>query len=208
MNNPIARYSYNRLVEWIRGKIYGFRALIAFDNWPSLLLQRVFLREYPVFYRKGAVTFLADHSACDQEGLCVCFTTDMYSRFFSHFPRSRQLAVLDLGANSGGFGLLLLAHGFAIRRIVGVEITPRVFARLAFNLGYNFGSSATPLNCGVCGCEGSIRVRDNLGWVGNSIYEKDDGSANFVSIPGITFDELYNTYFKDEKIDMQKSTLN
>jgi hypothetical protein len=112
MNNPIARYSYNRLVEWIRGKIYGFRALIAFDNWPSLLLQRVFLREYPVFYRKGAVTFLADHSACDQEGLCMCFTTDMYSRFFSHFPRSRQLAVLDLGANSGGFGLLLLADGF------------------------------------------------------------------------------------------------
>jgi len=204
MSKFLANDNIKTFVIWVRGKIYGFRALMAFDNRASLILQRLFLRAYPVFYRKGAVTFLADHRGRDQEGLCLCFKTDMYSRFFSHFPRSKQLAVLDLGANSGGFGLLLLTAGFAIRRIVGVEITPRVFARLAFNLGYNFGPSATPLNCAVRGCQGFIRVRDNLGWVGNSIYEKDDGSVDFVSIPGITFDQLYNTYFKDEKIDIAK----
>ena len=135
MSKLLANDNIKTLVTWVRGKIYGFRALMAFDNWVSLILQRLFLRDYPVFYRRGGLTFLVDHRGCDQEGLRVCLTTDMYSRFFSYFPRSKQLAVLDLGANSGGFGLALATGGFAIRRIVGVEITPRVFARLAFNLG-------------------------------------------------------------------------
>jgi FkbM family methyltransferase len=192
------------LTEWVRGKIYGFRALMIFDNWPSLLLQRLLLRDSPAFYRKGGVFFLADHKGRDQEGLRACFTTNMYSRFFSLFPRSNPLAVLDLGANSGGFGLALSAEGFAIRRLVAVEITPRAFARLAFNLGYNFGCTATSLNCGVCAREGPIRVRDNLGWVGNSIYEIDKGSDDFVTVPGVTFDQLYRDYFKSDKIDIAK----
>ena len=124
--------------------------------------------------------------------------------FFRFFPRSNPLAILHLGANSGGFGLALSAQGFGIRRIVAVEITPRAFARLAFNLGYNFGRNATALNCGVCGCEGSIRVRNNLGWAGNSIYEKDDGSNDFVTVPSVTFDQLYRDYFKNDKIDIAK----
>jgi hypothetical protein len=98
---------------------------MVFDNWPSLLLQRLFLRESPAFYRKGGVIFLVDHKAHDQEGLRVCFTTDMYSRFFSLFPRSNLLAVLDLGANCGGFALALSAQGFGIRRIAAFKITPR-----------------------------------------------------------------------------------
>ena len=204
MNKSHRNNTVTGLVEWVRGKIYGFRALMVFDNWPSLLLQRLFLRESPALYRKGGVTFLVDHKARDQEGLRVCFTSDMYSRFFPLFPRSNPLAVLDLGANSGGFGLALRAQGFEIRRIVAVEITPRAFARLAFNIGYNFGPVATALNCGVCGCEGSIRVRDNLGWVCNSIYEKDNGSDDFVTVPGVTFDQLYRDYFKNDKIDVAK----
>jgi FkbM family methyltransferase len=191
MNKSHRNNTVTGLVEWVRGKINGFRALMVFDNWPSLLLQRLFLRESPALYRKGGVTFLVDHKARDQEGLRVCFTSDMYARFFPLLPRSNPLAVLDLGANSGGFGLALSAQGFEIRRIVAVEITPRAFARLAFNIGYNFGRVATALNCGVCGCEGSIRVRDNLGWVCNSIYEKDNGLDDFVTVPGVTFDQLY-----------------
>jgi FkbM family methyltransferase len=128
----------------------------------------------------------------------------MYSRFFSLFPRSNPLAVRDLGANCGGFGLALSAQGFGIRRIVAVEITPRAFPRFAFNVGYNFGRAATALNCGVCGCERFIRVRDNLGWPTNSIYERDDGSDDLVTVPGVTFDQLYRDYFENDKIDIAK----
>ena len=47
-------------------------------------------------------------------------------------------------------------------------------------------------------------MRDNLGWGGNSIYEKEDGSDNFVTVPGVTFDQLYRDYFKNDKIDIAK----
>jgi hypothetical protein len=52
------------------------RALMVLDNWPSLLLQRLFRRESPTFYRKGGVTFLADHKGRDQAWIRECFTTD------------------------------------------------------------------------------------------------------------------------------------
>ena len=135
---PVNKFQRNNtgsaLTEWVRGKIYGFRALMVFDNWPSLLLQRLFLRESPAFYRKGGVTFLADHKGRDQAWIRECFTTDAYSRFFPRFPRSNPLTVLNVGANSGDFGLALSAAGFGIRRIVAVEITLRAFARLAFRI--------------------------------------------------------------------------
>ena len=57
MNKFQRNNSVRGLVEWISGKIYGFRALMVFDNWSSLLLQRLFLRDYPAFYRKGGVIF-------------------------------------------------------------------------------------------------------------------------------------------------------
>jgi hypothetical protein len=137
-----------------------------FDNWPSLPLQRLFLRESPAFYRKGGVIFWLITRRTIRKGFVYALPVIRTHVFFRFFPRSNPLAILHLGANSGGFGLALSAQGFGIRRIVAVEITPRAFARLAFNLGYNFGRNATALNCGVCGCEGSIRVRDNLGWAG------------------------------------------
>jgi len=63
------------LMEWVRGKIYGFRALMVFDNWPSLLLQRLSL---PLEREESFSWLITSHRI--RKG---CFTTDMYSRFFS-----------------------------------------------------------------------------------------------------------------------------
>ena len=42
--------------------------------------------------------------------------------------------VLDLGANNGGFPLLLHTSGIELKKVVSVEFNPRTFARLNFNL--------------------------------------------------------------------------
>jgi FkbM family methyltransferase len=174
-----------------------------FDNWPFLVLQRC-CRQTPMVYRKGAVRFLVDREGGDQYGIIECVARDMYSRHFAQLPKGRPLKVLDLGANSGGFGLALILGGFEIERIVAVEMNLRTQARLAFNLVSNTGSRATLVHAAVCEKTGRILVADNGGWVGNSIYDQHRRDVPTIEVPGVTLDELTSTYFPRQRIDVLK----
>jgi FkbM family methyltransferase len=192
-----------RLLEWIRDRCDGLQTLMQFDDWPFLILQRCFF-QYPVIYRKGGVRFLMDRSGDDHAGLIDCVSRDVYFRHFPLLPRSHPLQVLDLGANSGGFGLALLLKGFEIERIVAVEMNLRTYARLVFNLTNNLGPRAVILNAAVCQQSGSLPVADNFGNVSNSIYDSQKNGTGTVTVPAVTLDELTEMYFPSGRIDILK----
>jgi FkbM family methyltransferase len=174
-----------------------------FDNWPFLVIQRCCFQT-PMVFRKRNVRFLVDRAGGDQYGLIECVARDMYSRHFHYLTKDRPLRVLDLGANSGGFGLALILTGFEIERIVAVEMNLRTHARLAFNLVNNIGSKAALVHAAVCDRKRSILVADNDGWVGNSIYGRHPSGTPSLVVPGVTLDELTSTYFLNERVDILK----
>jgi FkbM family methyltransferase len=192
-----------RLLTWIRHRWDGLQALVQFDNWPFLVIQRCCFQT-PMVYRKRDIRFLVDRAGGDQHGLIECVARDMYSRHFAHLTKNRPLRVLDLGANSGGFGLALILAGFEVERIVAVEMNLRTHARLAFNLVNNIGSRATPVHAAVCEAKRSILVAENGGWVGNSIYHQHPVDTPTLEILGVTFDELTLTYFPSDRVDILK----
>jgi FkbM family methyltransferase len=192
-----------RLLTWIQHRWEGLQALMQFDNWPFLVIQRCCFHD-PMVFRKRNVRFLVDRAGGDQYGLIECVARDMYLRHFHRLPKDRPLRVMDLGANSGGLGLALILDGFEIERIVAVEMNFRTHARLSFNLVNNLGSKAAPVHAAVCATKGSIRVADNDGWVGNSIYQQPSGGAPTLEVPGVTLDELTLTYFRNERVDLLK----
>jgi FkbM family methyltransferase len=192
-----------RLLTWIQHRCDGLRALMQFDNWAFLVVQRCCLQT-PMVYRKRDIRFLVDRAGGDQHGLIECVARDMYSRHFAHLTKSRPLRVLDLGANSGGFGLALILGGFEIERIVAVEMNLRTHARLAFNLVNNIGSKATLVHAAVCEIKRSILVADNGGWVGNSIYHQNLSDTPTLEVSGVTLDELTFTYFPNDRVDILK----
>lgn len=174
-----------------------------FDNWPFLVIQRCFFQS-PLIYRKGTVRFVMDRSGDDQAGLMDCVARDVYFRHFPLLPRGHPLRVLDLGANSGGFGLALLLKGFAIERIVAVEMNLRTHARQVFNLTTNLGSKAVSVHAAVRGNSGSLIIADNSGNAANSIYDVQKSGTETIKVRAVTLDELTEAYFPTDRIDILK----
>jgi tRNA1(Val) A37 N6-methylase TrmN6 len=54
----------------------------------------------------------------------------MYREYLPFFTFSGPARVLDLGANGGGFPLMLRLAGIDLARVVSVEMDPMTFLRL------------------------------------------------------------------------------
>lgn len=193
-------------IQYLRTKIAGITSNMAFDNWPTLLFQRLFFRrDSLVVHRKGRLSFLVDFDGGDATGARLCVSTDMYSRYFDAIGM-KAVTVLDIGANGGGFPLCLLDRGITVKKSVSVEMNPETCMRLAFNLAYNLGAAATAINAAVAGREGSIQIPKTHGGTGESIYASvGNANAETVTIPLITFDSIVASRFvADETLDVVK----
>jgi FkbM family methyltransferase len=110
-------------------------------------------------------------------------------------PRSKPLTVLDVGANNGGFALLLKRMGFALARIVCVELNPRTCVRLRFNLDRNLDAPHEVVTAALCGRSGHLNVDLGAGSVGDNIYVRHDEKARPTTVRAVTFDEIVEEQF-------------
>jgi FkbM family methyltransferase len=193
-----------RIVE----KLAGMRMLLQFDNWPTLIVGRTFDRKTGlVTYRKGSYEILVDHHGGDENGTRTCLVSDMYRKHLGGIATTESVRVLDLGANGGGFPLMLLLHGFDVAQAVCVEMNPLTALRLLINLETNLHGRATGINAAVCGlnAEKEILLQRSRGSTALSM-EANRGSLTdaHVSVPTITISELCERYFPDAPIDICK----
>ncbi len=188
----------------------GLRLILAFDNWPAVLFARLFDRKTGfVAYRKNGLDILIDHRGDDENGNrgCVLPPTCIASICLSSCYLDPIRGVLDLGANGGGFPLMLQIAGVELTRIVCVEMNPMTFQRLQLNLATNLGSQGVAINAAVCGMspDTEIMLKPSRGSTSNSMYaDRTDSSADHVSIRTATLQSLYDRYFKDEFVDICK----
>jgi len=189
-------------------RLHGMKAVFAFDNWPMLLLGRVFDRKTGfVAYRKNNLDILVDHHGGDECGTRMCIASDMYRKYLPTFALPGPARVLDLGANGGGFPLMLAIEGIELAKVVSVEMNPLTFRRLELNLITNFGTSAVAINAAVCAMPvgSEIQVRPSRGGTGDSMFRDRAGSGEaHVSIFTTTLQELYEKHFAPEPIDLCK----
>jgi FkbM family methyltransferase len=189
-------------------KFEGLRIILKFDNWPAVLFARLFDRKTGfVIYRKNGFDILVDHRGDDENGTRTCLATDMYSRYLSAFVFPRPARVLDLGANGGGFPLMLSIAGIELDRVVSVEMNPLTYLRLRVNLITNLGSSAVAINAAVCGMpqDSEILLKPSRGGTSGSLdTDRADPSISHVSVRTTTLQALYDQYFEDEFVDICK----
>jgi FkbM family methyltransferase len=192
----------------IKTKIAGARAVMAFDNWPALLLARLL---YPktglVVYCKSDLEILVDHRGGDEAGTRECIVGDMYRKYVSHFKLQEPANVLDIGANGGGFPLMLMLEGVKLASVVSVEMNPATYSRLLVNLRSNIGPFAVAINAAVCGTDmgSEIFLAPNRGSTGYSMNENTvAGTTPHITVKTITFDSLYRQYFAGRHIDVCK----
>ncbi|MDQ2745927.1 MAG: FkbM family methyltransferase [Acidobacteriota bacterium] len=187
-------------------KIRGFKEVWQFDNRLRLIVSKLFFpgEQLQIYHFKG-MDILTDHAAGDANGAREVLTSPMYRRFFPQMNFSGAINVLDLGANNGGFPLLLQACGIRLKKVVSVELNPKTFTRLRFNLERNLNCTVVALNAALCGQNETLKVSLGAGSVADSIYQKSaEANASEYEIEGLTADEFVRRYYAEETIDLCK----
>jgi len=156
-------------------------------------------------YRYRGLDILIDRAGGDANGARELLTSPMYRRYIPKMKFGGPANVLDLGANNGGFPLLLSVSGVDLKKVVSVELNPRTFTRLRFNLVRNLDCETVALNAALTGEARKIAVSLGSGSAGDSIYrQSDNAEGDVINVQGMTFDQLYDAHFAGELIDICK----
>ena len=173
------------------------------------MVQRVFDRKTGlVTYRKQGLEILVDHLGGDETGTRECITSDMYSRYVRSFELPENVNVLDLGANGGGFPLMLCLLQIKIARAICVEMNPLTAQRLAVNLSLNVGPAGVAVNKAICDdkSHGSeIVMKASRGSTAESIFrDQTSKGPDSYSVQTSSLAALCSDYFKNSSIDICK----
>jgi FkbM family methyltransferase len=189
----------------LANKVTGLRELWHFDNKWHLIVSRLFFpREKINIYKYKGLEILTDHSAGDANGAREVLTSPMYRQYLAQMEMSgKPVNILDIGSNNGGFPLLLKSEGVEIKKLACVEMNPRTFSRLSFNIARNFDCESELINGAVCGRRQTLEVQLGEGSAGDSLYEKKAGGHSW-KIQGHTFDDIYTRAFGDEEVALCK----
>ena len=190
----------------ISSKIHGIRSLMQFDNKLQLLLSRTLFHSNPVvIYCLGGKQILIDHGADDENGTRAAITSPMYKQFLVRMKLPESINVFDLGANGGGFPLMLELNGIHVQKVACVEFNPNTYTRLRFNIERNSPAEFLGFNVAVCGEKQEIEVALGGGGTSDSLYsEQSDSGARRFKIQGQTFDDIYTAAFGDARVDICK----
>jgi FkbM family methyltransferase len=190
----------------LRNKLNGFREIWYFDNRWQLLLNRLFFRDERInIYRLKGMNILVDHFAGDANGAREVIVSPMYRQFIPQMKLDSPVNVLDIGANNGGFPLMLRANQISLKKVVSVELNPNTFMRMRFNLERNSGCDFTGINAAICGEAREFEVRLGEGSAGDSIYAQEEASnGELFHVKGMTFDDIYSSTFGEQIVDICK----
>lgn len=191
----------------LHGKLIGFKRLFCFENWVQLFLDRLFFsKTKSVIHRLEGMEVLIDYSVGEQNGTGSCVAHMSYALFIDSFAlsRSQELRVLDLGANGGGFGLMLHRMGFSFSKLVAVEMNRRTFGRLSFNLMRNLNGEIVLINGAIAERDGRIELPDSDGGIGDSLYGSVTGAVVTRSVEMHALDRVLRDNFGDHQVDVIK----
>lgn len=186
-------------------KINGLKDIWQFNNRWHLIFTRLFFPDQKlIFYKYKNVEFVTDHSAGDANGAREVVTSNMYKDFLPLMNLPKKIKVLDLGANNGGFPLLLKSSEIEIEKLVCVELNPQTFSRLHFNINRNFDAEFFVENAAITGIERTIDIKMGRGGVDNNIYRDSSPDGKLLKFRGITFDQIYKEHFSEQIVDLCK----
>ncbi len=190
----------------LTNKINGIKEIWQFDNrWQLMLTRLFFSREKINIYRYKGLEILEDHFAGDANGARALLTSPMYRQYLEEMDLAGPLNVLDMGANNGGFPILLKSEGLEIKKLACVEMNPQTFSRLRFNIERNFDCEFELINGAVCGEHRTIDVVLGEGSTHHNIYDyKKSSNGRNWQVQGYTFDEIFASAFGEETVDLCK----
>ena len=174
---------------------------LKFDNRWQVIVERVFFRKTGLqVLRYNGLDILLDHRADDAGSIIRCLCQDMYRPLLADLPKDKPLNVLDVGANAGGFSLLVLSE-LQVAKLVAIELNPNTTHRARFNIE-SACPNATAINAAVT-CDGrALDLMLGRGSTSDNITIGTYGHGQPYSVPGITLADAVSLF--SEHIDLCK----
>ena len=162
-----------------------------FDNRFEMIIGRAFFRGTSVqVHRVGDVQMIVDHRFADAGSVRGLISSEMYRGMLKKVSLPRTLRVLDVGANVGGFPLLLSSLGHKFDSLTCIEMNPATAVRLHFNILSNW-PNAKVVNAAVTSECRDIEVRLGGGDTGDSLeLGSPNGTGTLQTIHGVRLDDI------------------
>ena len=93
---------------------------------------------------------------------------------------------------------------FQFNKLACVELNPRTFSRMRFNVERNADCEFIPINAAVCGQNKLLSVMLGKGGTADSIYAPTISNETPCRVEGRTFDSIYDDTFGDRTVDLCK----
>jgi FkbM family methyltransferase len=203
-----SRQPIKLLREALLGRLGGIGEILRFDNRFQLLYQRLLQKHQRLaVYRLGDIEAVVDIAGGDLLSVRACLASPMYRALLARVDLPSSLSVADLGANSGGFPLLLLSLGYKLEDLLCVELNPRTALRLRYNLQGNLPLSARwdVREAAIVGKSRRLKVHLGRGSAGDSIYGTGTSpEGTDLEVEGVTLDDCFRQAFDSTPIDLCK----
>jgi len=189
------------------GRLNRIKTYFQFDNYWELLLGRLIFRKTSIkVLRIGTIQAVVDHRGADTASICHCLGTDAYKQFLSQINITGSINVVDMGANVGGFSLLIKHLNIEVKKLLCVEMNPNTFSRLQMNIMTNYGPEAMAVNAAVCAEPTEFQLELGVGSTNDSITRGTMMKSDLQTyeVTGCTFDDLIGDVFAGETIDLCK----
>lgn len=191
----------------LKTKVQGLKEVWQFDNrWWLTVTKTFFPKERLHIYRYKNIEILIDQSAGDANGAREVLTSPMYRRFLPQMNLRAPLNLLDCGANNGGFPLLFQAENLLLKKVVSIELNPKTYSRLRFNLERNLDCEVVALNAALGGENKMIKVKLGAGSASDNIFGERLSAENCKTyqLQELTFDQIYLDNFLNQIVDVCK----
>jgi FkbM family methyltransferase len=192
----------------LRDRWSGLQSCWKFSNRWQLILQRLLFRHYPIvtYLWKDRWFIVCDTRYVDHYSPQTLLADQEYGAWIKTSARAGACSYVNVGAHIGGFDVAVMDAAGSIPRAVSVELNPRTFAALQYNLAVNAFHTVRPLHAGVSGERGTIRFAASTCSLADSIFsESSADSAETVELPLITLqDALAQGGLLEHPLDLLK----
>ena len=197
------------LLTTLRNKISGFADSLPFSNRWQIILQRLLRPSDPLvtYCWKGKWWLVCDTRVQDAQAAKELLANGCYDRWIRKSMCEGKLSYVNVGANIGAFDLAVAA---AVREIpfgLSIELSPRTFARLSFNLQVNGLHQIRMLNAGVSRENGTFSFHPTACSLSDGLFAHTpaDLVATSLPVPLLTLaDALARAGLEEHDFDLLK----
>lgn len=187
-------------------KISGFQDTLKFSNSLSVIRQRITRAPIIHYVWKGSLHMYCEGRTFDHYSVKELLSQGVYDDSIRKSVKDGCISYVNVGAHIGSFDVAIAGSGAKISKAISIELNPRTYKKLCFNLLVNNLDQVNCINAGVSDQSGEYLFSENENSLTDGIFAIDSGDSRAQTpIPLITLPQAISASgLEGQKFDLLK----